>query len=98
MELLSMEKKRIRRELINAYEYLKGDCKEDRAMLFSVVPNVKTKGIDTNWETQEVPSEGPGHPALSVPPSAGIGLDRCSGPFQIHVLRLCDFVTDGVTK
>ena len=48
MELLSMEKKRIRRELINAYEYLTGACKEDRAMLFSVVPNVKTKGIDTN--------------------------------------------------
>jgi len=41
---------------------------------------------------------GPGHPALSVPPSAGIGLDGCSGPSQIHVLRLCDFVTDGVTK
>jgi len=42
--LFILEERNFKVNLINAYKYLKGGCKEDTARLFSVMPSERMRG------------------------------------------------------
>ena len=47
--LFRLEKRRLRRDLINVYKYLKCGSQRDMANLFLVICGDKTRGTTKNW-------------------------------------------------
>ena len=55
--LFSLEKRRLRGDLINAYKYLMGSSRVGGARLFLLVPSDRIKGHRVHTGTQEMPCE-----------------------------------------
>jgi len=49
--LSSLAKRSLKVDLVNAYKYLKGGCKEDGARLFPGVLSDRTRSSGQNWKT-----------------------------------------------
>lgn len=51
--LFSLEKRRLREDVINTFENIKGEFKEDGTRLFSVITSGRTRGMGTNRSTRD---------------------------------------------
>lgn len=70
LSMFSLDKRRLRRYCVNGYNYLKGGCNEDRASLFSVVLNSRTRDNGQKLK-QEVQSERVNEHLNSLPLTGG---------------------------